>query len=87
MNKKGLSATSLSPLATSAVVTILTVSYWQDFFGFRDKIVKENEVLHQIGTAGYKLVQRLINTTNSRGWFVYQRSTDEINANKNLYAK
>ena len=40
-----------------------------------------------LGTAGYKDVRHKIGGVRTRGWLVYQRSTDEINANKNLYAK
>ena len=40
-----------------------------------------------LGTAGHKDVRHKIGGVRSRGWLVYQRSTDEINANKNLYAK
>ena len=38
-----------------------------------------------LGTAGYQ--KKAIGKQRIRGWLVYQRSTDEINANKNLYAK
>ena len=38
-----------------------------------------------LGTAGYQ--KKSIGKQRIRGWLVYQRSTDEINANKNLYAK
>ena len=38
-----------------------------------------------LGTAGYQ--KKVIGKQRLRGWLVYQRSTDEINANKNLYAK
>jgi hypothetical protein len=38
-----------------------------------------------LGTVGYQ--KKVIGKQRLRGWLVYQRSTDEINANKNLYAK
>ena len=38
-----------------------------------------------LGTIGYQ--KKVIGKQRLRGWLVYQRSTDEINANKNLYAK
>ena len=38
-----------------------------------------------LGTAGYP--KKVIGKQRLRGWLVYQRSTDEINANKYLYAK
>ena len=38
-----------------------------------------------LGTAGYQ--KKAIGKQRIRGWLVYQRSTNEINANKNLYAK
>lgn len=33
-----------------------------------------------LGTAGYKATKRKIGNTQTRGWIVYQRDTDEINA-------
>ena len=33
-----------------------------------------------LGTAGYKATQRKIGNTQTRGWIVYQRDTDEISA-------
>ena len=36
-----------------------------------------------LGTAGYKAVRPCINGLRMRGWLVYQRNTDEINALKN----
>jgi hypothetical protein len=40
-----------------------------------------------LGRLGYKNVQRRINKTSTRGWIVYQRDTDEINAIKKLLIK
>lgn len=37
-----------------------------------------------LGKAGYRAVQRSINGVRGRGWIVYQRNTDEINALKNI---
>lgn len=37
-----------------------------------------------LGKAGYRAVQRSINGVRGRGWIVYQRNTDEINALKNM---
>jgi hypothetical protein len=36
-----------------------------------------------LGTAGYKPVRPCINAVRMRGWLVYQRNTDEIQALKN----
>jgi len=33
-----------------------------------------------LGTAGYKATKRKIGNTQTRGWIVYQRDTDEISA-------
>ena len=40
-----------------------------------------------LGRLGYKNVQRRINKVSTRGWIVYQRDTDEINAIKKLLIK
>jgi hypothetical protein len=40
-----------------------------------------------LGKAGYKAVTRGNRNARVRGWIVYQRNTDEINANKTLLAK
>ena len=40
-----------------------------------------------LGDAGYKSVTRGPRRARVRGWIVYQRDTDEINANKTLLAK
>ncbi len=40
-----------------------------------------------LGQFGYKNVQRRINTIKARGWLVYQRDSEEINAIKNLLVK
>ena len=40
-----------------------------------------------LGRLGYKNVQRRINMVSTRGWIVYQRDTDEINAIKKLLIK
>ena len=37
-----------------------------------------------LGTAGYRCVSRRIGGIKSRGWLVYQRNSDEINALKKL---
>ena len=37
-----------------------------------------------LGKAGYRAVQRSINGVRGRGWIVYQRNTDEINALRNI---
>ena len=37
-----------------------------------------------LGKAGYRAVQRSINGVRGRGWIVYQRNTDEINALINI---
>ena len=34
----------------------------------------------QLGTAGYKATKRKIGNTQTRGWIVYQRDTNEISA-------
>ena len=38
----------------------------------------------QFGKAGYKAVRRRIGNVITRGWIVYQKDTDEINALKKL---
>ena len=40
-----------------------------------------------LGKAGYRAVTRGSRNARVRGWIVYQRNTDEINANKALLAK
>ena len=40
-----------------------------------------------LGKAGYRAVTRGNRNARVRGWIVYQRNTDEINANKTLLAK
>jgi len=40
-----------------------------------------------LGKAGYRAVIRSSRNARVRGWIVYQRDTDEINANKILLAK
>ena len=38
-----------------------------------------------LGAHGYE--KKMIGSKRLRGWLVYQRNTEEINANKSLYAK
>ena len=40
-----------------------------------------------LGKAGYRAVIRSSRNARVRGWIVYQRDTDEINANKILLVK
>jgi hypothetical protein len=40
-----------------------------------------------LGAAGYKSVTRGSRGARVQGWIVYQRDTNEINANKTLLAK
>ena len=54
-------------------------------FGNIKKPMPLNRLGVLLGTAGYQ--KKSIGKQRIRGWLVYQRSTDEINANKNLYAK
>ena len=37
-----------------------------------------------LGTAGYKATKRKISNTQTRGWIVYQRDTEEIASLKRL---
>ena len=56
-------------------------------YGNIKKTMPLNRLGVLLGTAGYTTVLRRFGTSLARGWLVYLRSTDEINANKNLYAK
>ena len=51
-------------------------------------MIEENKNRQQLGMllckAGYRAVQRSINGVRGRGWIVYQRNTDEINALINI---
>ena len=49
--------------------------------------IKKSMSVSQLGTAGYRAVTRGNRNARVRGWIVYQRNTDEIDASKTLLAK
>ena len=53
-------------------------------YGGIKKPMALNQLGKVLGKVGYKSVRRFIGGSQVRGWLVYPRSTDEINANKKL---
>lgn len=51
--------------------------------------IKKPMALNRLGIllAAHKYQKKTIGPKRLRGWLVYQRDTNEINGNKNLYAK
>ena len=64
---------------TTAQISERLVSY-----GNIKKPISLSQLGMLLGKAGYRAVQRSINGVRGRGWIVYQRNTDEINALKNI---
>ena len=80
---------SMSSRELNTMKSIITASDVNErvAYGNIKKPMPLNRLGVLLGTAGYKDVRHKIGGVRTRGWLVYQRSTDEINANKNLYAK
>jgi hypothetical protein len=67
---------------TTAQISERLVSY-----GNIKKPMSVSQLGMLLGKAGYRAVTRGNRNARVRGWIVYQRNTDEINANKTLLAK
>ena len=67
---------------TTAQISERIVSY-----GNIKKSMPVSQLGMLLGKAGYRAVTRGSRNARVRGWIVYQRNTDEINANKALLAK